>query len=73
MLERMVIPKVNGVRAPLGLEPPKEVDAMYRRAPLLLYLTAEPFEYPPSDWPDSVVMVGPVRVGSRNHTARMAG
>jgi MGT family glycosyltransferase len=32
---------------------------MFRRPPLLLYLTAEPFEYPRSDWPKNVVMVGP--------------
>jgi MGT family glycosyltransferase len=35
------------------------VDEMLRRPPLLLYLTAEPFEYPRRDWPDNVVMVGP--------------
>jgi len=29
------------------------------RAPLLIYFTAEPFEYPRSDWPDSVLQVGP--------------
>ena len=29
------------------------------RAPLMLYMTAEPFEYPRSDWPDSVRAVGP--------------
>jgi MGT family glycosyltransferase len=29
------------------------------RAPLMLYMTAEPFEYPRSDWPESVRMVGP--------------
>jgi UDP:flavonoid glycosyltransferase YjiC (YdhE family) len=28
-------------------------------APLHLYMSAEPFEYPNRDWPDSVVMVGP--------------
>ena len=27
--------------------------------PLMLYMTAEPFEYPRSDWPESFVMVGP--------------
>ena len=59
MLERMMLPKLNGVRAQFGLEPVKDADAMFRRPPLLLYLTAEPFEYPRSDWPDSVVMVGP--------------
>jgi MGT family glycosyltransferase len=59
MLERMLVPKVNSIRAELGLEPLDGADAMYRRPPLLLYLTAEPFEYPRRDWPDSVVMVGP--------------
>ena len=29
------------------------------RAPLMLYMTAEPFEYPRLDWPPSVRMVGP--------------
>jgi MGT family glycosyltransferase len=29
------------------------------RAPLMLYMTAVPFEYPRSDWPPSVRMVGP--------------
>jgi MGT family glycosyltransferase len=29
------------------------------RAPLMLYMTAEPFEYPRSDWPGSVRLVGP--------------
>jgi MGT family glycosyltransferase len=58
-LERAMVPKNNAVRARLGLEPVSSVDAMFRRPPLLLYLTAEPFEYPRRDWPDNVVMVGP--------------
>ena len=32
---------------------------MFTVAPLLLYMTAEPFEYPRSDWPASVRMIGP--------------
>ena len=32
---------------------------MFNVAPLLLYMTAEPFEYPRSDWPAAVRMVGP--------------
>ncbi len=32
---------------------------MFAAAPLLLYMTAEPFEYRRSDWPASVRMVGP--------------
>jgi MGT family glycosyltransferase len=57
-LERTVVAELNGVRAGLGLG---EVDAttMFTRPPLLLYMTAEPFEYPRSDWPGSVRLVGP--------------
>jgi MGT family glycosyltransferase len=57
-VERVVVSQLNGVRAGLGLAP---VDAttMFTRPPLLLYMTAEPFEYPRSDWPDSVRLVGP--------------
>ncbi len=58
-LERTMLPKNNAVRARLGLPPVRNVDDMFRRPPLLLYLTAEPFEYPRRDWPDNVVMVGP--------------
>lgn len=58
-VERTMMPKVNSVRAEHGLKPLKGADALYARPPLLLYLTAEPFEYPRSDWPGNVVMVGP--------------
>ena len=58
-LERAMVPKANVVRSRLGLAPVATVDDMLRRPPLLLYLTAEPFEYPRSDWPANVVMVGP--------------
>lgn len=57
-LERVVVGEMNEVRAPLGLGP---VDAttMFTKPPLLLYMTAEPFEYPRSDWPANVTLVGP--------------
>jgi MGT family glycosyltransferase len=32
---------------------------MYRRAPVFLYYTAEPFEYPRRDWPPNYHLVGP--------------
>jgi MGT family glycosyltransferase len=54
-----MMPKVNEVRTQHGLAPLSNADALYGRPPLLLYLTAEPFEYPRSDWPENVVMVGP--------------
>lgn len=58
-LERTMVPPVNRIRGQLGLAPVGGADDLLGRAPLLLYLTAEPFEYPRRDWPDNVVLVGP--------------
>jgi MGT family glycosyltransferase len=58
-LERTMAPPTNSIRAQLGLAPVRGADELFGRAPLLLYLTAEPFEYPRRDWPDNVVLVGP--------------
>jgi MGT family glycosyltransferase len=58
-LEKTMRPPLNRVRASLELPPLEQVDELFRRPPLALYLSAEPFEYPRSDWPGSVVMVGP--------------
>lgn len=58
-LVRLATPKLNAIRTELGLEPLVQGTDAFRRAPLLLYFTAEPFEYPRSDWPDSVLQVGP--------------
>jgi MGT family glycosyltransferase len=56
---KAMLPSLNAVRADLGLSRLQAADDIYLRPPLVLYLTAEPFEYPRSDWPPSVVMVGP--------------
>jgi MGT family glycosyltransferase len=56
---RLAKPKVNAIRAELGLVPLAGATDAFTRAPLLLYFTAEPFEYPRSDWPASVLQVGP--------------
>jgi MGT family glycosyltransferase len=58
-LERTMAPPTNRIRAQLGLAPVRGADELFGRAPLLLYLTAEPFEYPRRDWPGNVVLVGP--------------
>lgn len=58
-LERIAVPRVNAVRASLGLPPVADVTGMYAPAPLTLALTAPPFEYPRTDWPASVRLVGP--------------
>jgi MGT family glycosyltransferase len=58
-IEHTMRPALNDVRRRLALTPLAHVDDMFRRPPLVLSLTAEPFEYPRRDWPDNVVMVGP--------------
>jgi MGT family glycosyltransferase len=52
-------PDLDAVRAELGAPPVQKIQRAMIRAPLMLYMTAEPFEYPRSDWPPSVRMVGP--------------
>lgn len=59
-LERMALPAVNSARAAEGLAPLRSADELFgRTAPLVLLFTAEPFEYPRSDWPPAVRLVGP--------------
>ena len=55
---RAFLPPLNQMRGELGLAELASTDDLLLRPPLLLYFSAEPFEYPRSDWPDSVVMVG---------------
>jgi MGT family glycosyltransferase len=60
LLERTTLPKVNEARAPLGLPALSDAtDYFARSAPLVLYFSAEPFEYPRSDWPAHFRLVGP--------------
>lgn len=58
-VEKAFLPGVNAVRADLGLDAFDRADALVLAPPLMLYMTAEPFEYPRRDWPESFVMVGP--------------
>ena len=58
-LKRACFPALNATRMSVGVRPFATTDEMFGVAPLLLYMTAEPFEYPRSDWPPSVRMVGP--------------
>jgi MGT family glycosyltransferase len=57
--ERASLPGFNAVRTQVGVPPYDAADDMFTTPPLLLYMTAEPFEYPRSDWPDSVRLIGP--------------
>ena len=52
-------PELDAVRTELGAPPVGRIERAMLRAPLILYMTAEPFEYPRSDWPGSVRLVGP--------------
>jgi MGT family glycosyltransferase len=56
---RAFLPALNAIRTAVGVRPLDDFAQMFTTPPLLLYLTAEPFEYPRSDWPPSVQMVGP--------------
>ncbi len=58
-VERLVRPQLNAIREQMGLEPVASMEEGFGRVPLLLYMTAEPFEYPRRDWPENVVMIGP--------------
>ena len=58
-IARRHLPPVNVLRAGAGLEPLRELEELYLRAPRFLLFTAEPYEYPRTDWPASVRLVGP--------------
>lgn len=57
--ESASLPAINSVRRGVGLAELARADDWFRRPPLVVYMTAEPFEYPRRDWPDNIVMVGP--------------
>jgi MGT family glycosyltransferase len=52
-------PELDAMRAELGAPPVQRIERIFTTTQLMLYMTAEPFEYPRSDWPPSVRMVGP--------------
>jgi len=58
-LERLIARWTNPLRADLGLRPVRTVTDVYLAAPLVLAYTAEPFEYPRSDWSPKIRLVGP--------------
>ena len=58
-LERIIASHLNPLRAELGVPPFRKIDELYLVADLVLAFTAEPFEYPRSDWSGKVRLVGP--------------
>jgi len=60
-VEKVMMPGINRMRADASggqLPPLQTADAFFRRAPLMLVTTAEPFEYPHPDWGPGVRMIG---------------
>jgi MGT family glycosyltransferase len=58
-LERVIARHMNPLRAELGLGPVITIDDVYLAADAVIAYTAEPFEYPRSEWPDKLTFVGP--------------
>lgn len=56
---KALVPAVNHLRVRVGVPVLRGPTDQFERAPLVLYLTAEPFEYPRALWPENIVMVGP--------------
>ncbi|MEA3291607.1 MAG: glycosyltransferase, partial [Pseudomonadota bacterium] len=56
---RKVMRNLDSLRAELGVAPVGTLDRIFQRADLLLYRTAEPFEYPRATWPKMVRAIGP--------------
>lgn len=57
-LNSAILPRVNPVREKAGAAPIVNVFDQFTTPPLILYMSAEPFEYPHPDWPDTIVPVG---------------
>lgn len=58
LFDRPIRPRISEIRAALHAPPVDSVDGLIRRAPLLLAVGGEPFEYPRPDWPDTVHFIG---------------
>ncbi len=58
--DRAVLPPLNTLRARHGLGGLDHFTDLLEQSPLLLALTAEGFEYPRSDWPANVRLVGAI-------------
>jgi MGT family glycosyltransferase len=58
-INAVVLDPTNAARRDAGLPLVGDGFEVLTRAPLTIYLTAEPMEYPRPDWPKSIRMVGP--------------
>ena len=53
--------RFNELRDGLGLPPVRKLDDQFLKSDRFIAFTAEPYEYPRSDWPPQVRLVGPGR------------
>lgn len=60
VFDRAALGSLGALRRRYGLSEVRNFDELLRRAPLLLSLTAEDFEYARTGWPSSVRLVGPM-------------
>ena len=58
-LERVIARHMNPLRVEIGLQPVRTIEDVYLAASAVIAYTAEPFEYPRSDWPAKLTLVGP--------------
>ncbi len=58
-LERVMLSPVNAIRASVDVAPVASMDDFLRRAGLFLVASGKPFQYPRTEWGDSVQMIGP--------------
>lgn len=58
LFDRPMLPRVNAIRAELGVGPVASVDEFMRRAPLVLAVGGEPFEYRHPGWAGLVHHIG---------------
>ncbi|MGF2945409.1 glycosyltransferase [Mycobacterium sp. Lab-001] len=67
-LEKIMLPRINLLRADLGMKPVASADEFLRRAPLMLIASGKPFQYPQTDWGAGVQMIGPCVLDPRPDT-----
>lgn len=58
-LEKIVLGRLNPLRSQHGLTAFTNISDVYLAPHALIAFTAPPFEYPRSDWPEKIHMVGP--------------
>jgi MGT family glycosyltransferase len=58
-VENVMLAPINRIRADVGVPTVGSVDEFLRRAPQMFIASGKPFQYPQTQWGDSVHMIGP--------------